>query len=130
MTLAISRGETASAVPYSGIARAILDSVDRFPEGQFVHAKRNGVLSTTSYRQMLQNARCLAGALQRRGLKAGDGLIINLRNSDNFIPALWAALFVGLVAVPLVQNAGKHLGAPRRKEIFSFLGLEIGRAHV
>ena len=130
MTLAISRGETASAAPYSSIVRAILDSVDRFPEGQFVHAKRNGLFSTASYRQTLQNARCLARALQRHGLKAGDGLVINLRNSENFIPALWAALLVGLVAVPLVQLAGKQLGAPRRREIFSFLSSVLHDGYV
>ena len=130
MTPAISRGEPANRVPYSTLTHALLDAVDRFPEGQFVHAIRHGTLSTISYRDTLQNAKRLALALQRRGLKAGDDLVINLRNSENFIPALWAALLSNLLAVPLVQNASKQFGATRRREIFSFLNSVLSDGYI
>jgi len=130
MTPAISRGEPANRVPYSTLTHALLDAVDRFPEGQFVHAIRHGTLSTISYRDTLQNAKRLALALQRRGLKAGDDLVINLRNSENFIPALWAALLSNLLAVPLVQNASKQFGATRRREIFSFLSSVLSDGYI
>lgn len=121
MTLAISDGGPAPDVPYATIAEAIRDAVARRPDGQFIHMKRDGSRASVSYEATLGRARQIAAALGAGGIAPGDGLVLNLRDSEDFVPALWGALFAGAMVVPLVQNVSRRAGAERRREIFGFV---------
>ena len=86
MTLAIAYGESVEAAPYASLRDAIIGATARIPDGHFIHAKANPPHRTSTYRETLEMAAALAAGLGERGMRPGDGLIINLRNSEDFIP--------------------------------------------
>lgn len=69
--------------------------------GAFVFS--NGTLASEefSYSHIWNRALCILRGLQESGCKLGDVLIIDAENPTTFIPALWAILLGGMVAVPL-----------------------------
>ena len=54
-----------------------------------------------SFDKLWDDALGLLGALQSRGLKKGDELIIFSRSNESFIVAFWAAILGGIVPVPV-----------------------------
>jgi acyl-CoA synthetase (AMP-forming)/AMP-acid ligase II/acyl carrier protein len=121
MTLAIAYGESGEAAPYPSLRDAIIGAIARIPDGHFIHARANTPHRTSSYREMLEMANGLAVNLRERGMRPGDGLIINVRNSEDFIPALWASALAGFVAVPLVHDIGRRFGEKGRDGVFGFV---------
>jgi acyl-CoA synthetase (AMP-forming)/AMP-acid ligase II/thioesterase domain-containing protein/acyl carrier protein/Flp pilus assembly protein TadD len=69
--------------------------------GAFVFT--NGTISPekSSYPELWNRALCMLRGLEASGYKTGDVLIIDAGNPATFIPALWAAILGGMVAVPL-----------------------------
>ena len=59
-----------------------------------------------TYGETANRVACLAGALQRIGLKPGDRVAIVSRNSPDYLEALYAIWHAGLAAVP--ANAKLH----------------------
>ena len=131
MTLAIAYGESVEAAPYASLRDAIIGATARIPDGRFIHAKANAPHRTSTYRETLEMAAGLAAGLRERGMRPGDGLIINLRNSEDFIPALWASALAGFVAVPLGSRhwAALRRTGPRRGSCVRSRGPEEGDAH-
>lgn len=121
MTLAIAYGESVEAAPYASLRDAIIGATARIPDGHFIHAKANRPHRTSTYRETLEMATALAVGLGERGMRPGDGLIINLRNSEDFIPALWASALAGFVAVPLVHDIGRRFGEKGREGALAFV---------
>jgi acyl-CoA synthetase (AMP-forming)/AMP-acid ligase II/acyl carrier protein len=72
--------------------------------GAFVFS--NGTLASEefSYSQIWNRALCILRGLKDSGCKLGDVLIIDAGNPAAFIPALWATLLGGMVAVPLAGS--------------------------
>jgi acyl-CoA synthetase (AMP-forming)/AMP-acid ligase II/acyl carrier protein len=128
MTLAIAYGDEAPTPPYASLPAALRGAIEKFPAGRFCHVARSGEFRERPYREVLAAAERLAAALRARGLRPGDGLILNLRDGEKFIPALWAAILGGFVAAPLAQNAGLRPGAERRNEIFGFVAAALKSA--
>ena len=54
-----------------------------------------------SYPDLLARARGLLAVFQRRGLRAGDPLLLFLRNNVALVDVFWACQLGGLVPVPL-----------------------------
>ena len=121
MTLAIAYGESVEAAPYASLRDAIIGATARIPDGHFIHAKANPPHRTSTYRETLEMAAGLAAGLGERGMRPGDGLIINLRNSEDFIPALWASALAGFVAVPLGHDIGRRFGEKGREGVLAFV---------
>ena len=57
--------------------------------------------SVVSYASLWDRAVTLLGALQARGMQAGDELIIFSRSNESFVIAFWAAILGGIVPVPV-----------------------------
>jgi acyl-CoA synthetase (AMP-forming)/AMP-acid ligase II/acyl carrier protein len=66
----------------------------RFIEGQ--HDERR-----LSFAELWGRALQLLGALQSRGMRAGDELVIFSKSNENFVVAFWAAVLGGIVPVPV-----------------------------
>jgi acyl-CoA synthetase (AMP-forming)/AMP-acid ligase II len=128
MTLAIAHGESIEAPPYACLRDAISGAPARFPEGGFIHAKANAPHRTSTYQETLEEAARLAAGLQERGMRPGDGLIINLRHSEDFIPALWASAVGGFVAVPLIHDVERRFGQKGCDEVLAFVRGALDRA--
>ena len=65
----------------------------------FISGKNDEVVVT--YQELYERAQRLLGIFQSRGLKAGDELIIFLRNNEMFVEVFWAAVLGGIVPVPV-----------------------------
>ena len=128
MRLALSFGENVEAAPYTSLRDAIIGATERIPEGHFIHAKANRPHRTSTYRETLALATHLAAGLRERGMRAGDGLIINVRNSEDFIPALWASALAGFVAVPLVHDIERRFGEKGGEGVLAFVRANLKRA--
>jgi len=128
MTLAISYGESVQAAPYASLRDAIIDATRRIPDGHFIHARANAPHRTSTYRETLALATDLAVGLREQGMRAGDGLIINLSNSDDFIPVLWASALAGFVALPLVRGIGRRFGEKGGDGVLAFVQGTLKRA--
>ena len=64
---------------------------------------------TMSFRRLRQRATSTLGALQRRGLKRGDTLILFIADNERFVEMFWACVLGGIVAVPLAPGvADEH----------------------
>lgn len=57
--------------------------------------------TSISFKELHQRALGMLHQFQKQGLKAGDELIIYLRNNENFLEAFWGAIFGGIIPVPV-----------------------------
>ncbi len=67
--------------------------------------KPDGADETVSYGELLHETRAAAGALQQRGLKPGDKVMIMLPTSRDYFVSFLAVLWAGAVAVPIYPPA-------------------------
>lgn len=57
--------------------------------------------STLSFSELWERALALLGALQSRGMRAGDELVVFCNSNESFVVAYWAAILGGIVPVPV-----------------------------
>jgi len=69
--------------------------------------------SVVSFASLWDRAVALLGALQSRGIGAGDELVIFSRSNENFVIAFWAAILGGIVPVPVAVGIEGDMNAPR-----------------
>ncbi|MBX3581358.1 MAG: AMP-binding protein [Rhizobiaceae bacterium] len=104
MRPAFSLGETAGPPPYASMAEAIFGGIGTFPDGRFLYLDSGGQTHAVSYRETLAEAHRLVVGLRQEGMREGDALLISLADARDMVPALWAAVIAGLVAIPAVQS--------------------------
>src|SRR3954451_9128141 len=73
---------------------------------------------TTTYGQLAANAVAFAGGLQRRGVRQGDVVALLSYNCPQFLEALFAANYLGAVAMPI----NWRLAAPEVRYILEHSG--------
>lgn len=106
---------TGPAIDFSmprSLQRALQSALANHASGEivFAHNATNAVAIT--YTALWNSALCMLQGMQTLGCKTGDVLIIDAGSPADFIPALWATLLGGMVAVPLASsrwNAQAHL---------------------
>lgn len=57
--------------------------------------------SILSFSDLWERALALLGALQARGMRAGDELVVFCNSNESFVVAYWAAILGGIVPVPV-----------------------------
>ena len=63
-----------------------------------------------SFRRLRQRAIGVLGALQRRGLGAGDRVVLYVADNERFVELFWACVLGGIVPVPLAPGGtAEHL---------------------
>ena len=78
----------------------LLDDVkDLDREIRFIDGEKDE--SSMRFGQLREQALALLGALQERGMQAGDELIIFSKSNQSFVIAFWAAVLGGIVPVPV-----------------------------
>ncbi|MDB5999589.1 MAG: AMP-dependent synthetase and ligase [Rhizobacter sp.] len=78
-----------------------------------------------SFLRLRQRALGLLGALQRRGYRPGDSMILCLGDNERFLEMFWACVLGGIVPVPLAPAAADE---QRRKLLRVFA--QLGRTSV
>ena len=86
---------------------------------------------TVRFGELRDRASALLGALQAKGMKPGDELVIFSKSNESFVVAFWAAILGGIVPVPVaVGISDEHrfklfriLSQLERGTLFTELGL-------
>ena len=66
----------------------------------------SGTSSSMTYQENDHAARQVAAALQKRGIKQGERVLVILPNSLEFVKVFYGCLYAGILAVPLSEPAG------------------------
>jgi acyl-CoA synthetase (AMP-forming)/AMP-acid ligase II len=78
-----------------------------------------------SFAQLRKRAIGTLGALQRRGLAAGDGVLLFVNDNESFLVTFWACILGGFVPVPVAVGVGDE----QRRKLFRIFA-QFGRAWV
>ena len=82
---------------------------------------------TLSFGRLRQRAIGVLGALQRRGMRRGDVMILCLGDNERFLEMFWACVLGGIVPVPLAPgSADEH----RRKLLRVFAQLDKAAVYI
>ncbi len=84
---------------YDTMIDLLVDRRDRDRAIRFIDGEDDE--STLAYADLWQRALALLGALQARGMRPGDELVVFSRSNEQFVIAFWAALLGGIVPVPV-----------------------------
>ena len=84
---------------YDTLTDMFADLKDRDREILFIDGEKDE--SAVSFGDLWERALALLGALQARGMKHGDELIIFSKSNESFVVAFWAAVLGGIVPVPV-----------------------------
>ncbi|CAN5395641.1 hypothetical protein BH23ACT6_BH23ACT6_20700 [soil metagenome] len=96
----------------------LLGAAERAPEQVLVQVDSAGAETAGTYRQLLDEALCVAGGLRAAGLIDGMPVLILPTGGTDFLPVFWGAVLAGAVPVPVapqrdrVRAVRAHLGDP------------------
>jgi long-chain acyl-CoA synthetase len=83
----------------------MLDHAGRRPHAPALREKEYGIWQTTTWSQLAQLVRELAGGLAQAGLQRGEHLVVVGENRPRLYASMLAAQSLGAVPVPLYQDA-------------------------
>lgn len=86
----------------ASVAHVLVDAAVR-GAGRLTHLGRRR--QTHDYADLLRVAERMVSGLRTYGVRAGDPLVLQLSDTDQFLSALWACLLGGIVAVPMPASA-------------------------
>lgn len=81
------------------LARTLIRAVESRPDGKFELVDES--LTAITFIEMLSRARRMLSGLRKDGCRPHDCLLLDAGSVRDFIPALWATLLGGMVAVPV-----------------------------
>ena len=84
---------------YDTLTDMFADLKDRDREILFIDGEKDE--SAVKFGDLWERSLALLGALQMRGMKHGDELIIFSKSNESFVVAFWAAVLGGIVPVPV-----------------------------
>ncbi len=85
--------------------RLLLDHAERRPQAAALREKEYGIWQTTSWSQLAQLVRALAGGFAAAGLQRGQHVVVVGENRPRLYASMLAAQALGAVPVPLYQDA-------------------------
>lgn len=84
---------------YNTLTDLLADARSKDREIRFIDGEK--VESVVRFADVWNRALTLLGALQKRGMKPGDELIIFSKSNEEFVIAFWAAVVGGIIPVPV-----------------------------
>ena len=84
---------------YDSLTDLLAEMKNRDREIRFIDGEDDE--SVIRFAELWERALALLGALQGRGMKPGDELIIFSKSNESFVVAFWAAVIGGIVPVPV-----------------------------
>jgi len=85
--------------------RLLIQHATTRPGAPAMREKEYGIWQTTSWQQMLERVRHLAGGLHQLGLRRGEHLVVIGANRPSLYAAMLATQSLGAIPVPLYQDA-------------------------
>ena len=93
----------------------LLEACGRERSIRFIDGERDETVLSVS--GLYERALVLLGALQARGMRPGDELLIFSRSNERFLAAFWAAILGGIVPVPVAAGSSDE----HRRKLFRIL---------
>jgi acyl-CoA synthetase (AMP-forming)/AMP-acid ligase II/acyl carrier protein len=84
---------------YENLIELLADARSKDRHIRFIDGEHDE--STLSFRELWDRALALLGALQARGMQAGDELVVFCNSNESFVVAYWAAMLGGITPVPV-----------------------------
>ena len=84
---------------YENLTELLADARSKDRHIRFIDGENDE--STMTFAELWDRANALLGALQSRGLEAGDELVIFSKSNESFVVAYWAAVLGGIIPVPV-----------------------------
>jgi len=84
---------------YENLIELLVDARSKDRHIRFIDGDK--VESIVTFSELWDRALALLGALQARGIKAGDELVIFSKSNESFVVAYWAAMLGGIIPVPV-----------------------------
>jgi acyl-CoA synthetase (AMP-forming)/AMP-acid ligase II/acyl carrier protein len=84
---------------YDSMTQILQDAREKNREIRFIDGENDE--SVMAFAELWDRATGFLGALQARGIEAGDELVIFTRSNETFVVAFWAAILGGIVPVPV-----------------------------
>ena len=81
---------------YENLIELLADARSKDRHIRFIDGDK--IESIVTFAELWDRALALLGALQARGIKAGDELVIFSKSNESFVVAYWAAMLGGLLA--------------------------------
>src|SRR5262245_27223926 len=94
------------------LAASIEERAQTCPDGRFWTYDRAGNHRSQSYAETWQRSRRIATGLRRRGARTGGCVVLLMQDVVDLVPAFWACILGGFVAVPLASAAAEALHLP------------------
>src|ERR1700754_3489282 len=105
--LAISLGAPFIADPDQPLTLpdALRRAATRSETNGLIYIQADGSNQVQSYRQLIDDAERILNGMRSAGVRSKDKVLLLLSRNDDFIPAFWACLLGGFVAVPIETAA-------------------------
>ena len=84
---------------YENLIELLVDARSRDRHIRFIDGEHDE--TSVTFAELWNRAIALLGALQSRGMKQGDELVIFSKSNESFVVAFWAAIIGGIVPVPV-----------------------------
>ncbi|MGI9220625.1 MAG: non-ribosomal peptide synthetase [Woeseiaceae bacterium] len=84
---------------YENLTQLLADARSKDRQIRFIDGDKDE--SVVQFADLWDRSVSLLGALQARGIKSGDELVIFSKSNESFVVAFWAALLGGIVPVPV-----------------------------
>ncbi|MEW6695100.1 MAG: AMP-binding protein [Pseudomonadota bacterium] len=85
--------------------RLLIQHASARPDAPAMREKEYGIWQTTTWRQMLERVRHIAGGLHQLGLRRGEHLVVIGANRPSLYATMLATQALGAIPVPLYQDA-------------------------
>ncbi|MBV9787112.1 MAG: amino acid adenylation domain-containing protein, partial [Chloroflexi bacterium] len=89
----------------STLVEALVNTTERYPAHGVRYLAQDGNSRVQMYPILLMEAQQILAGLRAHGVRPGDHLLFQLDRSEDLIPAFWACVLGGFVAVPLASPA-------------------------
>ena len=101
-TVTVDRSTTPSTIHYAPIFNVAVPFIDRhLDEGRAGHVAFRTVDEDVTYGQLAEQVARCGNLLQSMGLKAGDRVLMIVKDCPEFVYLFWGAIKAGVVPVPV-----------------------------
>jgi len=101
---------------YENLIELLADARSKDRHIRFIDGEHDE--TSVTFAELWDRAIALLGALQSRGMKQGDELVVFSKSNESFVVAFWAAIMGGIVPVPVAVGISDE----HRLKLFRILG--------
>ncbi len=102
---------------FNSISEMIVYTAEHHGERGLTFLLPDGSEVFTSYKQHLLNAKSVLKALQDKGIRKGEHILLVINDPEKFYIAFWACMLGGLVAIPLAEPTSYVAGSNGFKRV-------------